>query len=95
MTAPGLGPARAAVQCLLPGIKIANMLLVSHRSPVCMCEAGHYSNALGCSPTGGLGAGQALAKGTMVALSSRRTQSGKQLDGHLQSSAVQLVVQSV
>lgn len=28
VTAPGLRPARAAVRCLLPGIKIAEMLLV-------------------------------------------------------------------
>lgn len=35
VTAPGLAPARAAVQHLLPGIKIANVLLVSHRAPVC------------------------------------------------------------
>lgn len=36
VTLLGLSPACAAVLCLLPGIKIANMLLVSHCPPVCV-----------------------------------------------------------
>lgn len=90
MTALGLGPARAAVRCLLPGIKIANMLLVSHRAPACVRQAGHYSDG-----RGGLGGGQAPAKGTVAALSSGDARWGEQLDGHLQSSAVRRVALSV
>lgn len=92
MTALGLGPARAAVRCLLPGIKIANVLLVSHRAPACVRQAGHYSDGRG---GGGLSGGQAPAKGTVAALLSSRARWGEQLDGHLQSSAVRLVALSV
>lgn len=39
VTAPSLRPARAAVQCLRCGIKIASVLLVSHSSLLCKAGA--------------------------------------------------------